>query len=158
MSEPRVRVPSIRMGEMDTASEGRLHTLLGSCVGVALYDARQQVGGLAHVVLPDSKGPTESPGKYGNTAIPLLLEMLGKLATKKLRLSAKIAGGANMFSTTSTETIGKQNIDAIEKLLAQHRIPLLASHCGGTQGMRMTLDVATGRVSIEIVGQETLEI
>ena len=47
--------PSIRMGEMAVAiNDGVLRTLLGSCIGLALYDQNRRVGGLAHVVLPDS--------------------------------------------------------------------------------------------------------
>ena len=47
----RVANSSIRMGEMSVASDGELlRTLLGSCIGLALYDRRRQVGGLAHIV------------------------------------------------------------------------------------------------------------
>lgn len=57
---------SIRMGEMSVAMRGGLlRTLLGSCVGLALHDRCQQVGGLAHIVLPmhreEPTGPESSP-------------------------------------------------------------------------------------------------
>ena len=49
----RARFGSIPMGEISVArNDGTLRTLLGSCLGVALYDRRLKLGGLAHVVLP----------------------------------------------------------------------------------------------------------
>ena len=53
---------SIRMGEMAVAiNDGVLRTLLGSCIGLVLYDRKRKVGGLAHVVLPESRGETDRP-------------------------------------------------------------------------------------------------
>ena len=45
---------------------------LGSCVGVALHDSINKIGGLAHVMLPDSSLSNKeyfNPGKFANTAI-----------------------------------------------------------------------------------------
>ena len=146
------------MGEMAVCAGGKLRTLLGSCVGVALYDHKQGLGGLAHIVLPDSRGVSEMPGKYVDTAIPMLIDQLTKLSGGELRLRAKIAGGANMFSTKAVETIGDQNQSAIESLLQECGISVIARHCGGTQGRRMTLDTTSGEVFIEIVGAETVRL
>jgi chemotaxis protein CheD len=78
---------------------------------------------------------------------------------ERLSLQAKIAGGANMFVTADTRgTIGAQNIAAVERLLDELRIPISARHCGGEQGRRMTLDVATGTVTIQIVGEPAMTI
>ena len=150
---------SIRMGEMRVASDGEeLKTLLGSCVGLALYDKRLRLGGLAHIVLPYARGTVASPGKFADTAIPALIDALEKLARSDLRLTAKIAGGASMFKTTVATNIGQQNIEACENLLRELRIPIVARHCGGGQGRRMTLNTADGKVGIEIVGQEGVEL
>lgn len=149
------------MGELATAQgAGVLRTLLGSCLGVALYDRRLKIAGLAHVVLPKSNGATELPGKYADTAIPELLRRMAALATGEfLRPTAKLAGGANMFAATSAPgTIGEQNGAAVEALLAAHRVPIVARHLGGEQGRRMSLDTSTGLVTIEIVGSECLVI
>jgi chemotaxis protein CheD len=150
---------SIRMGEMSVAMRGEsLRTLLGSCLGLALYDRDRKVGGLAHIVLPSSRGPTDRPGKFVDTAIPRLIEEMTKLAGGELRLAAKLAGGASMFPTTVAANIGLQNVQACEKRLRELRIPILAAHCGGEQGRRMSLDTVSGRVVIEIVGQDPIEL
>ena len=45
-------ITAIRMGDLAvSANDGVLRTLLGSCIGLALYDHTHKVGGLAHIVL-----------------------------------------------------------------------------------------------------------
>lgn len=147
------------MGEISVARTGdTLRTLLGSCLGLALYERRLKVGALAHIVLPESSGATGLPGKFANTAIPAMLERLQALTNgSRLRLEAKIAGGANMFATADVEnTIGAQNTAAIVRALETHRIPLAGRHCGGEQGRKMTFDLTTGLVTIDVVGAETV--
>ena len=152
-------VASIRMGEMSVAADGeQLRTLLGSCVGLALHDRRQRIGGLAHIVLPRTASPSNRPGKCVDTAIPELIEQMQKVAPRKLELIAKMAGGASMFATTSTGNIGQQNVESCDRLLRELGIPIVARHCGGEQGRRMSLNTASGRVVIEIVGQPPIEL
>lgn len=49
-------------------------------------------------------------------------------------------------------SIGEQNIQAVEKVLTSYRIAIVDRDVGGTQGRRMSLDVATGLVTIHLVG------
>ncbi|MEM9658515.1 MAG: chemotaxis protein CheD [Planctomycetota bacterium] len=157
-SDP-IRGASIRMGEFAVAAEGgELRTLLGSCIGLALYDRRRRIGGLAHIVLPQSRSQADRPGKFADTAIPALIRRMQEMAEGRLRLNAKLAGGASMFDTTVAASIGLQNIEACRRLLVEQRIPVVAEHCGGSQGRRMTLTTADGAVSIEIVGQSPIFI
>lgn len=150
---------SIRMGQMAVATQGQqLRSLLGSCVGIALYDRQLGVGGLAHVVLPYSQGKTALPGKYVDTAIPTLVAQLQQLVSQRLRLEAKLAGGASMFKTQAAVQIGQRNVETAIQLLKVSGIPIRAQHCGGEVGRKMTLEVSTGVVTIEIVGQQTLII
>jgi chemotaxis protein CheD len=147
------------MGEMAVAaSDGELRTLLGSCIGLALYDPRLKIGGLAHIVLPHSRGKTDLPAKFVDTAVPALVQAMEELAGVSLKLTAKLAGGANMFIATSAQTIGVQNIEATERVLGELRIPIIARHLGGEQGRRMSLDTNTGTVVIEIVGADPIQL
>lgn len=158
---PNVSVPnpSLRMGEMAVARDREvLRTLLGSCVGLALYDRRQKTGGLAHIVLPYAQGNTDRPGKYVDTAIPALIAAMQPLAKDELQLTAKIAGGASMFSTSIAAKIGDQNIEACQQLLKQLGIPIVAKNCGGSQGRKMALNTHDGTVQIEFVGQEAITL
>lgn len=147
------------MGEMSVAAgDGELRTLLGSCIGLALYDRRRKIGGLAHIVLPSARESTDRPGKFADTAIPALIEQMEEAAGGRLKLIAKMAGGASMFSSTPVGNIGVQNSQACETLLRALRIPIVGKDCGGTQGRRMVFDTATGRVVIEIVGRDPVEL
>lgn len=158
---PQLRPHSLPMGEIAVARTGGvLRTLLGSCLGLALYDRRLKVAGLGHIVLPASLGRTETPGKFADTAVPAMIRQMQELVDEeRLKLHAKIAGGANMFvSADSSNTIGVQNVRAVECLLDELRIPIIGRHCGGEQGRRMMLDTATGIVTIDIVGAETTSL
>jgi chemotaxis protein CheD len=147
------------MGEMSVAADGEeLRTLLGSCIGLALYDRRRRIGGLAHIVLPFTRGATDRPGKFVDTAIPTLIEQMKALAGGELRLSAKLAGGASMLTANFAANIGVQNVEACERRLGNLGIPIVAKHCGGTQGRRMLFNASNGKVVIEIVGQDPIEL
>ena len=74
---------------------------LGSCVGIAIRDPVTKIGGLAHIMLPDSKAIKNgglSVPKFADTGIAELVLQMEKLGAKRSRMVAKIAGGATMFS------------------------------------------------------------
>jgi chemotaxis protein CheD len=148
------------MGEIRVShQEGTLRTLLGSCLGVALWDRKLKIGALAHIVLPYSNGPSPLPGKFADTAVPEMVRLMEELARgERLAPTARIAGGANMFPSASSATVGERNIRAVEAILNRLGIPILGRHLGGEQGRRMLLDVASGSVTIEIVGAESAAI
>lgn len=149
----------VGMGEMDVVRGSfLLRTLLGSCIGLILYDLRNQVGGLAHVVLPNSNGQNATPGKYADTAVTELLRQIEVLGGRPRQLSAKLTGGANMFATSGPSSIGDQNLAAVEQLLKTAGIPVMARHCGGRVGRRVAFEVDTGRVTVEMVGSAPVEI
>ena len=153
----------VKMAEIGVLQQvGILRTLLGSCIGVALYERRLKLSGLAHIVMPNSTGRDQSLGKYADTAIPETIRQMTAIAGGvKLSLTAKIAGGANMFSHVSpnnANAIGDQNIAAVEKILADCRIPIVGRHLGGTFGRRMVVDVESGMVQIHVVGQAVIQI
>jgi len=145
---------SVPMGGIAVARDsGTLRTFLGSCIGVALHDRRLAVAGLAHVVLPRADGRTDHPGKYADTALPELLHRLRGIADgRAVRPAAKLVGGARMFAFRSATAIGEENLAAVEEVLASLGIPVLGRACGGSRGRRMSLDVASGTVTVEAVG------
>ena len=105
---------------------------LGSCVAVALRDPVTKVGGMIHVMLPDStnmRGANANPAKFADTGIAELIRKMEEAGARKTRLTAKIAGGATMFAvSTKCEwgMVGERNVEACKKVLASYRIPILA--------------------------------
>lgn len=145
---------SVAMGEIGAARHaGTIRTFLGSCVGVALHEPRLRLACLAHVVLPAASGGDEPPGKYADTALPEMLRLLAALADgAPLALRAKLVGGASMFAFQSGAAVGEKNVRALERLLGEAGIPIVGRDCGGRHGRRLSLDVATGAVTVEAVG------
>ena len=96
-------IKQIKVGiaDMNTAvSPDIIMTIgLGSCVGITLYDGVNRIGGLSHIMLPDSTqfSSVNNAMKFADLAIPMLIEKLEKLGARKRNLKAKIAGGASMF-------------------------------------------------------------
>ncbi|WP_250846846.1 chemotaxis protein CheD [Aquisphaera insulae] len=162
---PPPEVLSVAIGRWAVAAAPtRIKTLLGSCVGVVLYDRVARVGGLAHIVLPDSRGATDQPGKFADTAIPGMVADMEKLLRVRTvgRLVAKVLGGASMFATSPQASqalnIGRMNAEAVERILGELRIPIVARDTGGGSGRHLTLDTASGIVAIRIPGGSDHEI
>jgi chemotaxis protein CheD len=162
---------SVAIGQWAVAgSPSKIRTLLGSCVGVVLYHRDARVGGLAHVVLPRSRGAVDHPGKYADTAIPALIADLDRALRGKAagRLVAKLAGGASMFtlggsasatgSASPALNVGRMNQEAVEQILAALRIPIVARDLGGETGRHVTLDTATGLIVIRTPGADEKEL
>jgi chemotaxis protein CheD len=157
-SDPETEL-RIGIGELVVAkSPAILRTLVGSCVGIALYDPLRKLGGMAHVVHPESNGRLDQPGKYADTAIPELIRDLTRLGGEQRRLVAKYAGGAKMLNAFSYNPIGDLNAEMIERILTQIGIPVLGKDCGGKHGRRLAMDLTSGTLRIEAVGQPTLDL
>lgn len=125
---------------------------LGSCVGICLLDATVGVGGLSHIMLPDSKAGmsgTSTPMRFADTAIPMLLREMEKLGASKPRMKAKIAGGATMFATASDKfNIGERNVAAVKRMLMLYRIPIIAEDTGLDYGRTQFFYPETGVMEI----------
>ena len=128
---------------------------LGSCIGICIHDPMSKVGGLAHIMLPTAGGSGEiNRAKYADTAIVLMLENILGLGANRLRLRAKMAGGAQMFSFPGRPPvlkIGDRNADAVEQELKRLGIPLLISDVGGSFGRTIHFDVATGDLRVRTI-------
>lgn len=160
-------IKELRVGIADlnaVISPDRLVTVgLGSCVGIALYDSVRGIGGLAHIMLPDSKqfNTAANPMKFADTAIQILIEKMEKMGAKKNNITAKIAGGASMFSFSDKSMImdiGARNCAAVKKILLNESIPIKSEDTGGNKGRTMIFHVSNGAVQIRTVGLGIKEI
>jgi len=136
---------------------------LGSCVGIALYDSVNKIGGLAHIMLPDSTQArsTENPAKFADTALPLMLNEMIKMGAVKNRVTAKIAGGAQMFTfanATDVMRVGERNAAAVRILLKQMDIRILADDTGGNYGRTVELKIDTGIYRVRTIAQGEKEL
>ena len=134
---------------------GRLVTVgLGSCVVIAIHDAKAHVGAVAHVLLPRSSagphsGVGEHPARYCDTAVPLLVKTL-KMHGAEGPYTAKLVGGAALFADVLAAKggVGERNIAAARAALAAEQIPIIAEDVGGTVGRSVSFDVGTGALAV----------
>lgn len=132
---------------------------LGSCVGVVIYDSNKQIGGLSHVMLPDSSLTRQNDFneyKYADSAIDILIDKLAAKQASKYHLKAKIAGGAQMFQhhqSSDVMRIGPRNVEAVKERLKLHQIPIIAADVGGGSGRTIEFDPLTNQLKIRTVNK-----
>lgn len=131
---------------------------LGSCVGIAVRDPVTKIGGLAHVMLPDSTAirSNENIYKFADTGITELIRLLEEAGAKRARLVAKIAGGAQMFAFQNKNDlvrVGDRNVEASKKKLAELKIPIIAQDTGESYGRTVIFYPETGDYVIRAVGK-----
>lgn len=143
-----------------TRDPGKLITLgLGSCVGVSIYDPVAKVGGLLHLMLPDSTqfNKVTKPTKFADLGIPMLISEMQKIGARINRFQIKLVGGAQMFAGLDdkmTLNIGQRNVEKTRKILSDLKLKVLAEDVGGNRGRTMILDTATGQVTIRTLGNK----
>ncbi|MBR1368389.1 chemotaxis protein CheD [Methanocalculus chunghsingensis] len=132
-TDPRAIV--IGIGDYHVGTEPMTSIGLGSCIGLILHDTRLGIGGMAHIMLPESGGKRDRPGKYADTAVEILLKDLLKKGCTPKTLQAKLVGGAQMFANFSGNlSIGLRNVEAIKELLKKSGISIKGEDIGGSKG------------------------
>ena len=127
-----------------------VHTVLGSCVAVCLWDSFNMFGGMNHYIYAncDNGGPN---GRYGEISLPNLLKLMQDMGSKKANLRAHLIGGARNAQLNSL--IGDENINLAEKWLKRNRIPIIVKDVGGTHGRNVVFHNQSGEVYIYRVEQ-----
>lgn len=133
---------------------------LGSCLGLTIYDPVACVGGMLHVMLPDSTidsaKAAANPYMFVDTGVPRLFLDCYKAGAQKSRLVVKVAGGASTGGDREDYfQIGKRNFVALRKLLWKNGVLLDAYDVGGTTSRGMVLMMGTGEVQMRINGSTT---
>jgi chemotaxis protein CheD len=122
---------------------------LGSCVGLALRDVVSGIGGLAHVVLPDSKECSDVitwPGKYADTAVNALVRKMLSLGAEVLYLRAKLVGGANVLTSGGFD--GSKNANRVRSELSAIPIKIVSEDLGSNLSRSMRFDTGNWKITI----------
>ena len=137
---------------------------LGSCIGLVVYDSTAKVAGMAHIMLPNSRGlmGSEKVGKFADTAVPALIDAMEKQGAVKSRIKAKLAGGAQMFAVPGMSadflTVGAKNVTETKKRLSLLRIALIASDTGGNKGRTIEFSTSNWMLKVKTLGKGVSEI
>jgi chemotaxis protein CheD len=153
----------VGLGDLQVSYEHELVAYsLGSCVGICLWDPSTGIAAMAHVVLPTAPdGPVTQPGKYGDTAVPALLEALGRRGARLHRLHCRVVGGATVLALgggSSLPNIGARNVESVKAALARARVRLLAEETGGDRGRTVRLEPRSGRVVVRTARGREVEL
>ncbi len=150
-------VVSVGMGNIAILTDDNVgRAVLGSCVGAVLYSESAKTAALAHIVLPQDKMGTETPGKFADTAIPEMIRQLQALKILPTNLVAKLAGGASMFATQGGMEIGKSNCEMVTSILGQRKIKIVGQDFGGKKGRKIVFDPSSGEMRVEKAGEDPL--
>jgi chemotaxis protein CheD len=132
-----------------------LRTVLGSCVGVTFLVPRLGIGALCHPMMP--KCPTAEMAKLGaragrryvDFAIREMASQLDRRGAARTEAVVKLFGGNDVLTVAGNDpkgTIGKQNYEAAHRVLAEEGFMVSACCLGGSTGVHITFDTATGEV------------
>lgn len=155
MEQIVVGMADCRVGDM--AGQVLATYALGSCIGLAVHDAKAGVGGLLHFMLPDSaidRGRSrENPWMFADTGIPLLLEHVCVRGASKRRLIVHAAGGASMMDQENVFDIGRRNYLAMRKILWKSGVLVHGEAVGGIRCRTVRLEIGSGKFWLQEAGE-----
>jgi len=135
-----------------------LKMILGSCAGVFLFDPLLAIGGGTHYMLPHH-GSNHPSARYGDIAIPNLVEQFRALGSNSRNLEAKVFGGGSMLSALREMPgnhlghIGQRNVAIAKEILAAASIPIVQRDVLGSRGRMIAMVSNTGEVTLEFISQ-----
>ena len=148
-------VVMLSSGEYFVSKNGEiLHTVLGSCIAVCIYDTEKKIGGMNHYLLPGMIHPdeilTSNMGRYGMYAMELLIGELIKYGARRETLAAKIFGGGKVLKFRKCDgNVTKSNIHFARKFLELEGIPVKSEDMGGYTGRKILFFTDTAKVLLK---------
>jgi chemotaxis protein CheD len=154
----RIDVGMADLGTGDDPSTVLATYALGSCLGVALWDPVAGVGGLLHVMLPDSsldpKRARANPERFVDTGVPLLFHRCYALGARKENIEVRVVGGASMQKNKKTDHFqtGKRNLLALRQILWKNGVFLKKADVGGSRSRSVFLYLQGGDLLVKSEG------
>ncbi len=146
---------SIHIGEYHASkSPTVIHTLVGSCVAVCLFDPVNRIGGMNHILLPGKADMKrfDAPARYGINAMELLINRIMNLGGERHLLLAKTFGGAHLLPSIAKEnSVGRRIAAFVLSFLENEAIPIAAYDLKGHESRRIYFHTDTGEVFLKRV-------
>ncbi len=144
----------------------------GLCV--MMYDAPAKVGGMAHVILPDSEfQQTQTSGLkkplddsqykacYADIAIPQLWEALEALGASVENTHCTLVGGSQLFTFGGGRgnplNIGARNAITARTTLSRMGLTVKHTEIGGSRPRSAVLMLNDGRIFVQSKGGDTIQ-
>lgn len=136
-----------------------IHTVLGSCVSVILFERIHQYGAMCHAVLDSDPNKTKNAEcfKYMDCVMAEMLKRFTERGISIQSIEAKIFGGAQMLSSgkasAKTSQPGTKNIFMARKILKEYNCDIIAEDSGGFQGRKIYFCSHTGDVFLKRINK-----
>lgn len=129
---------------------------LGSCLGVTVYDPLKKIGGLLHLMLPESRTAPDkartAPFMFVDTGVPCLFKTYYNLGGDRSRAIIKVAGGAQFLDPQRLFNIGERNTQAFEEIITRNGLAIHARDLGGHNSRTLRFELSTGNVTLHSPG------
>ncbi len=138
---------------------------IGSCIVICLWDSDTRIGGMVHAPFASNSDTSfnafRSPGLSPDTAVPHILNKMGRLGSRRATIVAKLIGAGNMFANMDegpmfelVQTI----LRSAEHILDHEGLPVVSSSLGGSLGRSASFDLVSGVVKVTFTDGMVLEI
>lgn len=114
---------------------------LGSCIALMLFDHKNNVSGMSHILLPKSRQnkTINFPHKYADLSAKLLIQELINHGAMRKNIKAIIVGGSKIFDLDEN-IMGIDNTKAIKIELEKLEIKIIGENTGGSEGRAVIFD------------------
>jgi chemotaxis protein CheD len=148
----------LHAGQVFISVEARsISLILGSCVGVCIWDPHNAIGGATHYMLPHWDGRGVPSARYGSVAISILLQKLVEAGADRVQLRAKVFGGGCLFdslrepNSNKEQHLGSRNVEMALETLTKAHIPVVSMEVSGNRGQRIVFRTDTGDAAVKIL-------
>jgi len=131
--------------------------ILGSCVGVCIWDSANAIGGATHYMLPSWDGKGLQSPRYGDVAVSVLLQKLLEAGANRGQLRARLFGGGCLFDSmresgaNKEQHLGRRNVEVALEMLMKARIPVVSTEVGADRGQRIVFRTDTGDALVRVL-------
>lgn len=146
----------LHAGQVFVSGEGQsIVMILGSCVGVCIWDPANRVGGATHFLLPGWDGKGTRSARYGDVAVSVLLQKLLEAGAERGQLRAKVFGGGCLFDSlretgaNREQHLGSRNIEVALDMLNKARIQVVSTQAGKDRGQRIVFQTDGGETQLK---------
>ncbi len=123
-----------------------IHTVLGSCVSVCIWDIVKKVGGMNHFIYGRASHGNHN-ARYGDVSILYLITyLMQEMGCQRINMRAHIVGGG--YNRALDSKIGDENVAVAEELLSKNSIEVVTKDVGGETGRKVVFNNATGEVLV----------
>ena len=131
------------------AQPTQISSVLGSAVGVTLYDRRLKMGGMAAFLEPLRPNKNFSTTLFACPAIVGLLKMFKDLGSNVVNLESQIFGGAEREDAPWFEKgLGRKNYEAAMEILELEGVWISSQDLGGIRGRKINFNTHSGEVLV----------